>query len=138
MTHYAMPTSLSIPYGDIDAEHQNLVDILNSIALSFKSKQDIGPNPYQSLLGNLLEALSVHFSHEEKEMAKLGYPELAKHKLGHALCYARFNAIFQTVISSHIEMSKELLDEIFDVIVSDMIGADSGFKTFLYDQSILR
>lgn len=137
MTRYVLPIALSIPYGDVDSEHGLLVDILNSMATLFEAKQDTEPHSIRSLLKELREALAAHISHEEQEMAKLGYPGLAKHKRDHALCSARLNAIFQTVISNQIEISQKLLDEIFNVIISDAMEPDLGFKSFLFAKGLL-
>lgn len=128
---------LSIPYGDVDSEHQDLVDCLNALALLLEPQQDIGGNSVPSLLMAFRKSLAAHFLHEEQVMADLGYPELAAHKRSHALCSARFNAIFQTVARNEIELSEKLLDEIFDIIISDTIRADLGFKSFLYAQNIV-
>ena len=135
---YVLPASLSMQYGALDAEHQNIVDILNATALLLESEGDIGPASTQLLLTDFREALKAHFSHEEQEMARLGYPELTKHKLGHALCIIRLDAMFQAVTGDQSRISMTLLDEIFGVLVSDILGPDLGFKSFLYDQNLLR
>ena len=137
MARYVIPTTLSIPYGSVDSEHQDLVDGLNALALLLEPQQDTGANSIPSILMALRKSLAAHFLNEEQVMADLGYPELAEHKRIHALCTARFNCIFQTVGRKEIELSERLLDEMFDIIVSDVIGADSRFKSFLYAQNIL-
>jgi hemerythrin-like metal-binding protein len=134
---YAIPQSLSIPYKGIDADHDVLVGILNSVLQVMQSKQPDDRCSVATLLVDLRVFLINHFRNEELEMADLEYPDLAQHKISHARFAARLNDICNDVIVHKTTMSRELLDEIFDIIVSDVIRADSGFKSFLYRKNIL-
>jgi hemerythrin len=81
--------------------------------------------------------MQAHFSHEEHEMAGLGYGDLPQHKAHHGRCVGRLDAIRRSAADNRI-MNKKVLDEVFDMILDDIIRADSGFKSFLYARGILR
>lgn len=131
MDHYELPPSLSIPHGDIDAEHQSLIDILNAALKMVLTAGDAPANCFYPFLENLRESLKRHFQHEEREMAQLRYPELEQHKRSHAHCVQRLDDICDLVAAGQKKTDKDFLDELFDIIMDDAIRADTGFKSFL-------
>ena len=90
---YAVPSSLSIPYKNIDTEHEGLIELLNAISRTLRLKQSDKNHSVKQLLAELREALTIHFRHEEQEMAFLKFPNLAQHKIHHEHCAARLNEI---------------------------------------------
>jgi hemerythrin-like metal-binding protein len=131
MDHYELPPSLSIPHGDIDAEHQSLIDALNTALQMIRTADGTSANNFYFYLENLREGLKRHFQHEEHEMAALGYPDLEQHKRSHLKCVQRLDDICDAVARRQRKIDKDLLDEMFDIIMDDAIRADSGFKSFL-------
>jgi len=137
MDRYELPASLSIAYGNIDAEHQGLVDTLNAALRMSRSEPNAPVNYFLPFLRNLRDGMKHHFLHEEQEMAKLGYPELAQHKLHHANCARRLEEIQAAIVAGEKTADKDLLDELFDMILDDIIRADSGFKSFLHSRNLV-
>ncbi len=131
MDHYELPPSLSIPCGDIDAEHQSLIDILNTALKMVRTVEDAPANYFYPFLENLRETLKRHFRHEEREMALLHYPDLEPHKRSHAHCVQRLDDVCDLVAGGQRKIDKDLLDELFDIIMDDAIRVDTGFKSFL-------
>ena len=134
---YAVPLSLSIPYKDIDTEHEGLIELLNAIARAFRLKQSDKDHSVKQLLAKLREALMLHFRHEEQEMAFLKFPNLAQHRIHHEHCATRLNEIIHDATTGQKAIDRALLDDFFDVIIDDIVRADSGFKSFLYARNIL-
>ena len=135
---YTLPTSLSIPYGRIDAEHAQVLEILNS-ALSLIDKPDgVAVLSIDKLFEEFLVVLTTHFEHEELEMSALNCPGLEAHKLGHSNCIKRIDDLRRLLAIPDTKLSVGHLDEMYDVLIHDVIKADSEFKTFLYAQNILR
>ena len=136
MDQYALPDSTALPCPDLQAEHEALVSILNKARDILIS----GKNPDKELFLTLLEELRTtavaHFSHEEAIMAKYGYADLAIHSIHHAHCVLRLSQIGDTLLAGEIEPGRALLDELFDMILDDVIRADSGFKAFLDDADL--
>ena len=136
MDYYELPASLLIPYAVVDAEHQALIELLNPALQAIQSARTPEAQMLYPFLESLREALTHHFAHEEQEMAKLKYPELAQHKVHHAKCVVRLDEICDAVTTGEKKPDKHLLDELYDMIIDDIIRADSGFKSFLHAQNI--
>jgi hemerythrin-like metal-binding protein len=131
MGHYQIPASLLIGYGDIDAEHQGLLDLLNVALRLMQTMTDPPPSSFYPLLEKLRERLTWHFRHEEREMAQLNYPELAQHRLHHAHCVQRLDEICDAVVSGQKKVDRDFLDDLYDMILDDIIRADGGLKSFI-------
>ncbi|MBV8799812.1 MAG: hemerythrin domain-containing protein [Alphaproteobacteria bacterium] len=132
---YYLPDSLAIPYDGVDAEHGRLIALLNA-AWHIAETASGNAQAVDGTLAALSEAMAAHFAHEEHEMEILGYGELAQHKVHHLHCARKFAAIHKSI--NDCGPSKAVLDQIFDVLIEDIIRADSGFKSFLYAKGILR
>lgn len=71
--------SMNVP--SIDAQHHELVDMLNSLReglVSGTAEEKLAP-----LLNELIEYTATHFAHEEAYFATYQYPDAAKHTLEH-------------------------------------------------------
>jgi len=132
---YELSDSLSIPYDSVDAEHGRLVVLLNE-ALQVAETVPDNQHAVGGPLDALSKAMSAHFAHEELEMETLGYAELAQHKVHHMHCITRFGAIRESIGANGA--NKATLDQVFDLLIEDIIRADSGFKTFLYARGLIR
>jgi len=133
---YEIPVSLSIDFDAINAEHEKLVSILNEALKKIRTEEDRSVDTVDESLEALSAAMQTHFNHEEQEMASLGYGDLPQHRAHHARCVARLDATRRSAADNRI-MDKNILDEVFDMILDDIIRADSGFKSFLYAKGIL-
>lgn len=131
MEQYAIPKSHLICHGDIDEEHQDLIDILNLALQMVRVTPDPTPHQIYPYLENLREGLKLHFRHEEREMARLRYPDLPNHRTHHAHCVQRLDGICDAVASGEKQVDKDLMDDLFDMIMDDIIRADGAFKSFL-------
>lgn len=135
MDQYVLPDSTMLPCADLQAEHEALVGILNKA----RDALNAGPNPsvesFLALLEKLRKAVMAHFAHEEEVMVMRGYADLASHSIHHARCVLRLNQISDTLLAGAVSPGRHLLDELFDMILDDVIRADSGFKAFLDDAS---
>jgi hemerythrin-like metal-binding protein len=131
---YSISESLSIAYDDIDVEHGRLIALLNGMLVVTKDGQPQSARASKRRLDELSEAMTAHFDHEEREMASVAYSHLAQHKEHHLGCVAKFNAIRDSMTT----IEKPILDQIFDLVIDDIIRADSGFKSFLYAKDLIR
>jgi hemerythrin-like metal-binding protein len=133
---YSMSGSLSLDYDDIDTEHERLIDILNEALRISRSEQGHVAGALDKTLVVLMEAMLAHFAHEERGMASLGYSDLHQHEAHHARCIERLRFLCGSVAGTFT--NKSVLDQVFDMIIDDIIRADSGFKSFLYARGLLR
>lgn len=131
MDQYVLPDSIALPCPELQAEHEALVGILNKGRETLRSGQTPTLEAYLSLLEELRKATVAHFAHEEEIMAKQGYADLANHNIHHAHCVVRLSQTSDMLLANKIRPGRALLDELFDMILDDVIRADSGFKAFL-------
>ena len=133
MDRYVLPESTALPCPALQAEHEALVDILNKARDALRDGQNPDIELFLSLLEELRKAAVAHFAHEEEVMAKHGYADLANHSIHHAHCVVRLSQIGDMLLAGKIKPGRTFLDELFDMILDDVIRADSGFKAFLVD-----
>ncbi len=65
----------------IDAEHRELVDLVNTAAAALLAHQP--DDDIQSAFGDLLRAITAHFALEERQMRETRYDQLQPHKDDH-------------------------------------------------------
>lgn len=70
--------ALSVGINVIDADHQNLIDIINRVLDAEREGTSV-----KWALGELAAYANDHFTREEKMMAAANYPDLAAHKKTH-------------------------------------------------------
>lgn len=131
MDRYVLPDSCSLPCPAIQAEHELLVDIINKGRDALRSAPKPDPKIFHSLLEELWRASVAHFAHEETIMEMSGYPDLASHRAHHANCARRLKQLGDMMLTGEIEPSRFFLDELFDLVLDDIIRADGGFKSFI-------
>lgn len=136
MESYALPRACLIGYADIDAEHQGLIDILNLARQALQTVEEPARHLVYPFLEQLRDRLKAHFGHEEMEMDRLGFPELLPHRAHHNHCFARLDEICDKVAQGQAKLDQNLLDDLFDMIVDDIIRADIGLKTFLESRNM--
>lgn len=65
----------------IDAEHEQFFEIMNRCA--FAARDGASPTTVSLLLQELATYAGTHFSHEEAELDRVGYPELELQRAEH-------------------------------------------------------
>ncbi|MBI2316316.1 MAG: hemerythrin family protein [Betaproteobacteria bacterium] len=95
---------LELGHAGMDADHKRLVDLVNQLADC--AVGDTGGEAYGELLDRLFAEARSHFEHEERLMARYGYPHTEEHTAEHvklietALEYkTRFGASVQPSVS---------------------------------------
>lgn len=129
--------SLSIGIMEIDAQHQNLVDITNQVEALFKKALE-GNGDYKETC-KVIETLSAyadkHFKTEEALFDKIGYPNREAHEEKHR----EFEAYIKGMTLDRIESSEEtVLIQVFaflsNWIVDHIKTEDFEYKKFINQQ----
>lgn len=92
---------LQIGYGDIDAQHQRLVELVNQLDDAMRSGK--GRDVVGHVLTELINYTVSHFAFEERLMDQYGLPSTAAHKAEHKKLVAdvgAFKAKFDTGAAS--------------------------------------
>ena len=82
------PARYSVKVPQMDTEHQAIISSMNKLHELYKA-QVSGPKLVQAV--NELGSITVrHFADEEAYMQKIGFPDLAKHKIIHKTLLENF------------------------------------------------
>ena len=85
----------SVNVGEIDIQHQKLLELVNNLHSAVEACID--KNGLKNLLVELVEFTHMHFSTEEQLMEKYGYPELAEHHKEHKMLLQHLNDLVAAV-----------------------------------------
>lgn len=132
-----LPRSWQIGYGDIDEEHQSLLDFINE---GWRAAEDGGVvcvGKLLPMLSSLQQRLSEHFEHEESLMAKLEYPGLHAHAARHRAALAQLCTV-ELRLAETAAVDRDILDAMLAALIDDILRADIPFKTFLHESGRIR
>lgn len=82
MAAFAWNESYSVHVGKLDAQHQKLFEIINTLADAMRAGQ--GGDVIREVVGNLAVYTRTHFLQEEVLMQQTGYPGYEAHRRLHA------------------------------------------------------
>jgi hemerythrin-like metal-binding protein len=124
---FFLPQAFHIHYDGIDAEHEELVRIVNGL---FNAQQSGGHNNQPDSLEPFIRLLGVHFENEERHMAALDYPGLEWHRDHHAECLARAQDL-ALECERRGGIDDEIIDRCFEEVVHEVARADLKFGEFV-------
>ena len=134
---FELPQSILLRYKELDQEHQQLIDILNDIAAGFKQDDHIDGVSFASGIEKLRSSMITHFSHEEREMADVGFDGLIDHQCIHAGMLSALDALHTEALSQP-KVHLQRLYDLFDHLLGDALRADMLFKTFLEGKGLIK
>jgi len=127
-------TALSVNIASIDAQHQKLIDLMNSLHDVVKSgmpKENIGP-----VLTELIQAAAEHFAYEEKLMLENGYPKYAEHKKEHELLSAKIKERVQPQPSGKAVSLDAATLQAKEWLLMHIRTVDKAYSTFFVGKGV--
>lgn len=82
MAYFVWADDMVIDHGPIDTDHRHLVDLVNQLHTA--TSQGRGQEVVAKLLEALIAYTAEHLRREEHLMASVDFPDLERHKSGHA------------------------------------------------------
>jgi len=119
---------LSIGHDGIDAEHQDLVKVLNDLITRIEDGAELGE--VRDGLGRLIEETERHFRHEEAVMEREAYPEAEHHCHLHQALSTEIRA-FDAELAGGKEMGPEITDFIRDWLIHHILKSDMRLGGYL-------
>ena len=114
----------------IDEDHRHLIEIVN---LYEQAISDRDPQRLEACFGELIHCAAEHFAREERRMAEVNYPDLARHIESHRLLAQSITDIHKAVASGKkgaIRLSQ--IDSLLHRwIVSHILKEDMALKPYL-------
>jgi hemerythrin-like metal-binding protein len=133
---FALPEACRLDFKNIDAEHTVLINILNESLSAFDAGDQVAVAEFEKYFRRLWQEMAAHFRHEEAEMEQVQYPQCLAHKHHHADVLSRLASVRDHAAEAGY-VDRHTVEDIFDTILDDMLRADLGFKTFLFQQGII-
>lgn len=100
----------------VDHEHRELIDLVNTAAaaiLDGHADADI-----DKCLGDLYQAISAHFAHEERQMQQADYDQLEAHKGSHEFLLDELRDIMDGAMTSD-QQTAERLTQVLEAWFTD-------------------
>lgn len=113
---------------DFDAEHRQLVRIINEAATAIDLKKETLVEP---LLNQLFEYARVHFSHEERRMTEAGYPGIEAHSAEHQVFFQEVSDLYSRFLKGDPGVAVELTTFLRDWLVTHIQGTDRKYVPYL-------
>ena len=117
--------SVSIP--QFDQEHQQLIAMINSLHEAMK--QGTGKKAMGTLLDDLTNYASTHFSHEEQMMVQYSYPDFKKHKQSH-VDFAQTIKEYRTLYENSSLSAGNLLNLLQSWLINHICDTDKQYTAF--------
>jgi len=129
MTFLEWNDNFSIHNNEIDLQHRELVDLLNSLYEAMKTGTLNATRG--SMLNQVIDHARRHFSSEEKLMAEKGFPDLPAHKDAHRALIDQIVNLRSRHRNGGLILSNEVLQFLKEWLMGHMQGMDREFGTFM-------
>jgi hemerythrin-like metal-binding protein len=128
MAPFRLIDPLITGHAEVDAEHQQLTDLLNELMNAVKRADD---KACAGKINEISKAINSHFQNEVKIMGELGYDDVDAHKADHASVLNGYNMLIKDAERNGYGGS--FSSEMTSILVYDMIRADQPFKAYLQE-----
>lgn len=126
--------TLSVNIGEIDQEHQQLINTINQIHHAMKEGKS--KEILQSILEQLTRYTTDHFLTEKRYFDQYDYPEKDSHQKEHDEFVARVLEFKQGFDQGKLFVSIEILNFLNDWLITHIQGSDQKYAKFLNQKGI--
>ncbi len=129
MAYFEWANDLVIDGGPIDSDHMHLVRLVNELHTA--TSQGIGCEVIEKIMAELIGYTKEHLHREEQLMASLGFPNLERHKLGHAHFTAELDMLQKRFESGSITVASQLSTVLRDWLSLHIRRSDKEVREFM-------
>lgn len=126
--------SLSVKINSIDDQHKKLVSMINEFYDSILNKAS--NDGLLKLIAEMKNYTVVHFSHEEKIMKQLNYPDFAEHKKEHDLFVSKVLDVEEKTKNGKLVVSLEITTFLKDWLKGHINGTDKKYTAFFLQNNV--
>ena len=119
----------SVGVKELDDQHQNLLNIINSLLLEKQEK--ITGDKLSDTISSMIHHAYVHFATEERYMEQVNFPDLKQHVLEHVSFILKTLELSLKVKEGTINNQLELLNYLKEWYASHVLGADRLYIPYL-------
>ena len=120
--------SLSVGVNAFDAEHRQLIDLINKLNHSLSI--GAAPRSMGIILDSLASYTAIHFSHEEEYMALYDYPLREAHHAEHEELKNQVAEFKERLVSGKGSFSLELMIFLRDWLTNHIMKSDMQYRDF--------
>ncbi len=122
--------AFSVKLPEIDAEHQQLVKLINDLHDTMKSGTAL--ETLDAIFSGLVDYTVHHFAHEERLMRAARYPQYAAHKRQHDDLTSRVVALQQKFVEGgRTTVTLETMAFLKDWLTTHIMGVDKEMGAFV-------
>lgn len=132
MAYFEWADDLVIDNGPIDADHRKLIEQVN--ALHTATSQGRGQEVVTQLLASVIGDTQAHLRREEQLMEQAGFPNLERHKQGHAKFVEQLRELQQKQQAGSITVASQLSTVLRDWLSLHIRRGDKELLQFLRQQ----
>jgi len=126
--------SLTIGVQEIDAQHKNLVSVLNQLHLAMS--QGHGKDVMGTTLNSLVSYTRAHFAAEERIMRQNGYPDIAAHKKEHEALTEKVLTFQHDFDAGRVGMGVDVMQFLGTWLKEHIRGSDRKYVPFLHAHGV--
>lgn len=123
-------------FDQVNDEHENIAQMIDQLRAKVFARGRMAFADIKPEADDIAETMRLHFLHEEDVMAELRYPALDEHRLHHKACLVRFQELVSGVASEGFA-TVNTIDDLFSTLLDDVLKADLGLKTYLYEKGLI-
>ncbi|MGB9640373.1 MAG: bacteriohemerythrin [Anaerolineales bacterium] len=124
----------SVNIKEIDAQHQNLVNMINGLHEAMREGR--GNQVLQDLLKQLIDYTNYHFSTEEKLMQTYNYPGYVFHKKEHDDLTRKVLEFQQKFQQNPTGLGVQMMEFLKSWLVNHIQGTDKKYSHFFNNNGI--
>jgi len=106
MAYFDWGDDMVIDHGPIDQDHRKLVDLVNELHTA--TTRGEGQTVVSKIMSELIFYTTDHLVREEKEMERVGFPDLVEHKRSHALFMEDLHRLVDKQAKGSITVASQL------------------------------
>jgi len=126
--------NLNIGILQIDAQHKNLVNMLNQLyeaMSSGKGKEVVG-----KIVKEMTAYTVTHFGTEERLMQQHGYPEFTQHKKEHELFVKKVQEFNSEIQKGNLIITSNVAIFLKEWLIKHIQGTDKKYGPFLKEKGV--
>ncbi len=127
---FRLTDALHIGHPQIDAEHEQLVALVNE-ALDFIDAGD--DKGCAEKIDQLSKAFKIHLRNEERIMEELGYGYVEEHKLEHLMAIGKFSLMLED--AERTGYGSGFANDLVSLFADFIVRVDLGLKKYLEDMN---
>jgi len=126
-------SSLETGVAEIDADHRNLVRLINDLDMMLS--QGVDPARFGGVIDTLIDYAENHFRREEEMLENLGYPDVGGHVESHAGFGHRLGAMVAgCIIEPGPASIARLRDHLHSWLIDHILSEDMRFAPFVRER----